>query len=917
MSWFSGARARLHLLFAGRAAESRMDEELAFHVEMETNRLVREGRVPPDEARRRALATFGGVTQHKETLRDGRGLAWLGGFSLDMKLGARMLRKYPGLTLVGGLAMAFAIWVGAVIFQVMGVFVHPSLPLPDGDRIVQVGNWNTEEGEVDSRAVHDFLRWRGALRSITDLGAYRDVARNLITSDGEARAVIGAEVTATAFRVASTAPLLGRVITPVDEQPSAPPVVVIGYDLWRTRFASDPGVIGRRVKFGEADATVVGVMPKGFAFPVAHELWTQLRPDLLDRTPGGGPGITIFGKLAADHSLEDARAEMATIGQRAAAEFAATHKFLQARVGPYAEGLSGTSVNNLAIFGSIYFFALLLLVLVCSNVALLLFARAATREGEIIVRSALGANRSRIVMQLFAEALVLGGMAAVVGLAAADYALRTWAVQFVKANLTELPFWYNLGLSPATVAYALMLTLLSAVIAGVLPGLKITRGLGARLKQGTAGGGGIQFGGIWTVVIVAQVAVTVAFPSIIFIEQRELRRIEAFDVGFAAGQYLGLRIDMDDPVLAPGTDTAAAQAAQRERYRSSILELRRRVAAEPGVEGVTFVDRLPRMFHREGFVEVDGAGVQVRNRLTKTVGDVNLHEVSFARIHPSYFSVLKAPVLSGRAFDDSDVGSDSRVVIVDQAFVDQLLEGRNAVGRRMRFVEVPKRDGAPEEPWLEIVGVVKDLGMTFVAHQHRAAGVYIPAQLAYGPFHMAVHAPRDPLAVGVRVREIAAGVDPMLRLSGLQRVDQVAEGMLWIVRMWLSVSVLLAAIAVLLSLAGIYAVLSFTVARRTREIGVRVALGASRTGLVAAIFRRPLTHVTVGVAAGATLIVFLAFLMSKGDGGMADVLGGFSLSNVLMLLSYVTFMLGVCLLACVVPTYRALRVEPTEALRAE
>jgi putative ABC transport system permease protein len=917
MSWFSAAQARLHLLFARGAAESRADKEIGFHIEMETDRLVREQRLSHDEARRRAIVAFGGVTQHKEALREGHGLAWLGGFSLDMKLGMRMLRKYPGLTIVGGVAMAFAIWVGAVIFQVMSLFVHPSLPLPGGERIVQVANWDIVASEQDPRALHDFVRWRAGLSSVTDLGAYRDVTRNLITSDGDARGVTGAEVTATAFRIAPTRPLLGRVIVPADELAGAPPVVVLGYDVWRTRFASAPGVIGRNVHFGQASATIVGVMPEGFAFPVAHELWTQLQPDVLDRTPRGGPGVTIFGRLAPGVSLDEAQAELTTFGRRAAAEFPATHAQLQPRVVPYAKGFSDLNLNNLAIFGSIYFFALLLLVLVCSNVALLIFARAATREGELVVRSALGADRSRIVMQLFAEALVLGGVAAVVGLAAADYALRNWAAEFVRANLTELPFWYNLGLSPATVAYALGLAVLAAVIAGVLPALKITRGLGSRLKQGTAGGGGVRFGGVWTAVIIAQVAVTVAFPSVVFIEQRELRRIESFDVGFAADEYLGLRVDMD--VVDSRADAEAAATAQRARYRARLDELRRRVAAEPGVAGVTFVDRLPRMFHREGYVEVEGATIAPgHGGLAATKAFPALHEVSFAWIDPSYFDVLKTPILAGRAFNSGDVSPDPRVVIVDQAFVDQLLQGRNPIGRRMRFVEA-KSDGQRVEalPWIEIVGVVKDLGMTFVAHQHRAAGVYLPADLAYGPFHMAVHASGDPLSLGPRVREITAAVDPMLRLSNLQRVDQIADGMLWIVRMWLSVSVLLAGIAVLLSLAGIYAVLSFTVARRTREIGVRVALGASRRRLVAAIFRRPLTHVTLGVAAGVTLIVLLAVLLASGEGGLGRIEGGFSLSNVALLLAYAALMLGVCLLACVVPTRRALNVEPTEALRAE
>ena len=919
MSWFSGARTRLHLLFARGAAESRMNEEMGFHIEMETNRLVREERLSPDEARRRALVAFGGVTQHKEALRAGRGLAWLGGLSLDMKLALRLLLKYPGLTIVGGLAMAFAIWVGAVTFEITTLFVRPTLPLPDGDRVVQIRNWDVAVSDAEPRALHDFMVWREAVRSVTDLGAYRDVTRNLISADGDARGVEVAEITASAFRIAPVPALLGRVIIAADERAGAPPVVVLGYDVWRNRFGSHPGAIGRSVQLGDAFATVVGVMPEGFAFPVAHELWTPLRPDVFDRTPRAGPAITIFGRLAAGVSLETAQAELTMLGRRSATEFPDTHEHLHPRVAPYAKLFWEPTGSGLGIFLSIYFFALMLLVLVCANVALLLFARAATRERELAVRSALGASRGRIVAQLFAEALVLGGVAAVVGLVVARLALRTWGVEFLEANLGRLPFWIDPRLSPATVFYALGLTVLGAVIAGVMPALKITRGLGSRLRQGSAGGGGVKFSGVWTAVIITQVAVTVAFPAVVVVEQRELRRVQSFDVGFTAEEYLAVRLDSDVRTGSGGDDQEVA-AAQRKRYALALEELRRRVAAEPGVAGVTFVDRLPRMFHREADVEVDVAAI-VPGQGGAAAAFTPPHEVSIALIDPSYFEVLKSPILAGRAFEAGDVVPDPRVAIVDQAFVDQVLQGRNPIGRRMRFAEVPKRDGTSAEaprPWYEIVGVVKDLGMTFVAHQHRAAGVYVPAGPATAdPLYMVVHAPGDPMSLGPRVREITAAVDPMLRLSDLQRVDQVSDTLQWILRMWLRVSLLLTAIAVLLSLSGIYAVLSFTVARRTREIGVRIALGASRRRLVTAIFRRPLTHVGFGVLAGGILIAVAAFAVSGGDGGLARVEGGLSVSNVALLLAYIALMLGVCLLACVVPTRRALRVEPTEALRAE
>lgn len=904
MSRLAAARARLRLLFSRRAANARADEEIDFHLAMEAERLMREEGLSPDEAGRRARVAFGGVTQHREALREGIGFGWLGGFALDMKVGFRMLRKYPGLTIIGSLAMGFAIWVGAVTFQVLSLIVFPSLPLPDGERIVQVGNWDLESQGVDGRALHEFLDWRGRLSTITDLGAYRDVTRNLITADGDARGVSVAEITASAFRIAPTPPLLGRTIIAADELPGAQPVAVLGHDIWRARFAGDAGVIGRSVRMGDEVATIVGVMPDGFAFPVAHESWMAFRPDRHEQVPRGGPAISIFGRLAPGATFESAQAELTTLGRRTAAAYPATHEHLQPRVVPYAKGFASISGSDLGFLTVIYAFVVMLLVLVCSNVALLLFARAATRESELAVRSALGASRGRIVMQLFAEALLLGAIAAVVGLATADYALRTWAVRFLEVNQGPMPFWYDIGLSPTTIAYALLLTLLGAAIAGVLPALRITRGLGARLKQGSAGSG-LRFGGVWTAVIVAQVAVTVAFPTVLLVERRMIASAADDDVGFRAGEYLAARLDSDSLDV---------------RYGAALEELRRRLEVEPGVRGVSFVNALPRMDHPGEYVELDdaaGAAGQGMGGVPATPSVVRT-----ALIDPSYFDVLQSPVVAGRGFTAAETASGARVVVVDQAFVDSVLLGRSAVGRRVRFIDPRQTDPAHAamQPWHEIVGVAREMGMRSITdtRRRRVPGVYLPADLADAPpMHVVIHASGDPLALAPRLHALAAAVDPLLRVSGVQRVDQVADAMLWIARMWLRLSLLLTGIAVLLSLAGIYAVLSFTVARRTREIGVRVALGASRRRLVFAIFRRPLTHVLLGVAVGAGLIVLGAIAAANGDGGMARVEGGFSVLNVALLLAYMVVMLAVCLLACIVPTQRALGVEPTEALRAE
>ena len=910
MSWLHAVRTRARLLLARRSAESRFDEEITLHTDLETARLIRDEGLEPAEARRRALAAFGGVERHKESLRDGRGLAWLGGMRLDLRLGARMLVKYPGLTVIGGLAMAFGIWFGVLTFEITGLLIRPSLPLPGGDRIVHLWNQDVQANDPDGRALDDFLVWRESLRSVADLGAWRNDMRNLIGSDGNGRPILTAEISASAFRIAPDRPHLGRTLLPSDEEPGAPPVVVLGWDTWRTSFASDPSIVGKTVQLGESYATVVGVMPERFAFPISHDLWTPLRPALLDPQPRQGPAINVFGRLAPGATLESAQGELTLLGERAAAEFPQTHEHLVPRVAPYTTVYFDPTDADANLTGAIPAFAVLLLVIVCGNVGLLLFARAASRESELVVRTALGASRSRIIAQLFAEALVLGGVALVLGLAGAGLVLKMWGRNFLEINIGELPFWMDMTVSPMSVLYAIGLTVLAAAIAGVMPALRITRGLGAQLRQGTSGAGGVRFSGVWTAVIVAQVAVTVVFPVAVYVSQRETARISNFDVGFTAAEYLGVELGMDAPE--GGAPDSAAKAALDARFTASLAELRRRLESEPGVTGVTFVDRLPRDYHSERLVEVDGPPAPGTTPRV-TVGPNNerrMFETSIARIDPNYFDVLRSPILTGRAFHTGDLARDARVVIVDEAFVDLVLGGGSAIGRQLRFTGTP--GGGPygpdvPAPWYEIVGVVKELGMLHSANGKRQAGLYLPAVPgSAGALNLMVHGRGDPLLLVPRIRTLATSVDPLLGITAVSRMDQVADDIIWVLGMWLRIAVVLSAVAVLLSLAGIYAVLAYSVARRTREIGVRVALGASHRSVIAAIFRRPIIQVAIGVVLGGVLV----FIVSSG-------LGGLTPRQVALLGGHVVFMFGVCLLACIVPTRRALGVEPTVALRVE
>lgn len=890
-----------------------LDDEVAAHLAEAADEHIARG-LSPQDAKYAALRDFGGVTQVKQVHREMRGFTFMNW--LDIKLGGRMLVKYPGLTVVGGLAMAFSILVGVVIFQFAGLIFYPALPLPNGDRIVQVELHDLVENETESRALYDFVSWRDSLRTIDNLGAWRDSIQTLIVADGDARPAFVAEMSAPGFTVGQGQPLMGRVLTPEDEQPAAPAVAVIGYELWQTRFGSDPNVLGRTVQLGGDHPTIVGVMRQGFAFPVSHEMWVPLKTALLDQKPRSGPAIKIFGTLANGETLATAQAELTTLGRRTALEQKPTHERLEPRVVKHVDMMAMQGGEDATFLLLVYFFIGMLVVLMCGNVGLLLFARAASRESDLVVRTALGASRGRTVAQLFAEALVLGGLAAVVGVAGAAIIIRNWAMTFLEVNMGRLPFWFafNLSLSPATILAAIVLTVLAATVAGVMPALKITRGMNDRLKQTTAGSGGLRFGGVWTLVIVAQVAVTVVFPAIVWFENVQLGRMQEYTPGFPTEQFLAVSMERDAPVGNNGTVDAGV-VERNARIATTLGELRSRIAAQPGVAGVTFVRVLPGGEAPERRIEM---GYDAAEAATRAADAPELMRyATVVETETNYFDLVGAPILAGRGFNAADAEPGANVVVVDQAFVANVLHGRNPIGQQVRLVR--PRDPAGPTAWYSIVGLVGNLDSGVPYRKGPFAGFYLPSTPErFDTVHMMVRVRGgDPMTVAPQVRQIAAAVDPTLRLVKIQRANELADPMLWTIRLWMSITVAMSSVALLLSLAGLYSVMAFTVARRTREIGVRVALGGSRQRIITAIFRRPLIQMGLGVLAGISFIAFVTFMYPYSDGPGAGEAGGLTLRAIAMQAGYAALMFGVCMVACVVPTRRALSIQPTVALRTE
>lgn len=821
---------------------------------------------------------------------------------LDVKLALRMLRKYPGLTLIGGFGITIAIAFGAAWFNFMAVLSGTSLPLDEGDRIVTFENWDTEAYNEENPHLFDLSRWRAQLTSVTQFGAYRNVVENVFSADGPAEPVPMVEMTASGFEVARIPPLLGRTLLAGDEQPGAPPVIVIGYDVWRSRFGADPDVVGKEMQLGATRHTIVGVMPEGFAFPINHRYWLPftLDPDAFE--PGQGPTVAVFARLVPGAALESLRAELAAVGQAMAAGFPRTHALLQPRVKPFAH--QDWDTDDYQAMAFMHSLILLILLVVCTNVAILVYARTATRAQELAIRTALGAGRKRIVGQLFVEALVLSLGASAAGLAIAATSLNV--VEATQQAEGTMPFWMDFGLSPGTIIYALTLAVLGAFVVGVIPALQATgRRVHQSLQRMGSGSSRMRLGGIWTGMIVIQVAVAVAvMPAATYMAWDFVRHGLA-EPGFGTEQFLSARLVLGDAVTGDRRSVRYQENAST-RYGNLQRELLDELTADPRVRGVAYGLSLP--------------GKERGARLEVDEGSRGLApQVSYARlgwVDVDFFDTFEIPILAGRSFRAGDLDSGAVSILVNESFVQRFLGAGNALGRRVRDADLRpdptttiSRAGLVKDRWYEVVGVVPDFPNP-LDPEAQTARMYRPlAPGQAGPVTLSIRvAAGDPASFGGRLRELAVALDPTLRLDNVRPLD-VALGEDQILYRLTAIAIIGAIGSVLLlSAAGIYALMSFTVTRRRREIGIRTALGADRRHLLLGVFRKALVQLASGVAIGVVVVVAAEWYTH------GEMLQGYGTTIVPLVAGC---MVVVGLTAALGPARRGLAIEPTEALRSE
>ena len=814
------------------------------------------------------------------------GVSWL-----DWKLGARMLLKHPALTLIGGLSLAAAIAIGAVGFQLANDLLYKTLPFDDGARIVRLETEDLAASRVEPRVLHHFAIWRRSLKTVVDLGAARTDERTVVTAEGRVESMRVAEVTSSAFPLSRVRPALGRPLQPSDEAHGAEPVVVLGYDVWQTQFQHDPDIIGRVVTVGRTRRTVVGVMPPRFGFPRNQQLWVPL--PVQDATPRTGPAVQVFGRLADGATLQDAAAELEVVSAREASEEPATQAQLRTRVRAFAGRTPGDPLrlDDLAVHAIV----LLLLAAVSANVTTLIFARTAMREPEMVVRHALGASRARVIAQIVTEAFVLTLGAAVLGLVAAQVAMRYALARASQIIPDGLPFWVDRRLEPATIVYALLLALVAAVLIGLLPAIKATNASIQRgLQSVTSTAGTMTFGGVWSFIVGSQVACTLLFvPAAVGIFTNSLREKTTW-AAFPAERYLTFRLAMDDEPLA-GEHGVPDDRQIAARRAAACDALAVRLREEPAVTQVAIGDRLPTTAPEWVAVEMARDGAPPARLAGNYEGGF-----AMASVGAGYPDAFGAAIVAGRAFTAADAGTPNGPVVVNESFM--RVVGTNPVGARVRTVQ---RGGAREEgAWHEVVGVVSDL-WTFPADWSGAAYIYRPASAAdLDPLVVVVRVAGVAAPLAPRVATLARQVDAGLHVKDVLTFDDIAaqeHRRMFVGSIVFGSAVL---VALLFAAAGLYALMSVAVVRRTRDIGIRVALGAASRHVLGSVFARAGRQIGGGIIAGNSLILLFAWRAE-------------SVTATLLVTSVATSVVmgAVGVLACAAPARRALRIHPTDALR--
>jgi predicted permease len=805
----------------------------------------------------------------------------------DLRFALRMIATRPWFSAAIIVTLALGIGINTTVFTLVNAVLLKPVPIPGGARLVTVSQQNLSKSDNRYSGISypDFIEYRSQTSTFEGLEAAQEGQAVISESSNPPERFRMMRVSTGMFEMLKTPPIVGRGLSPDDGKAGAAPVVLLGHGVWQDRYASSLDVIGRAVRVNGTPATIIGVMPAGFKFPNNEELWMALVPDE-ELEKRSNRGLTLFGLHRADVTIEETNADLTVIANRLASQFPDTNKDLNAIVRTFHDTYNGDQIRLvfLMMLGAVGF----VLLIACANVANMMLGRAVTRAREIAVRSAMGATRWQLVRQLLVESVtlsILGGLFGL-GLSAAGVHAFDLATRDVGK-----PYWVQFEMDYVVFGYFAAISILSGILFGLFPALRASRvDLNSTLKDGTPSGGSSRGGRLTSALVVFQFALTVVLLAGAGMMVR----------GFFAAQSLNSFVQPENVFTA----RIQLPEAKGERYFESVSrrqfyeQLLPQLAALPGVSQVAAATSLPGLGSNRRDIEIEGR---------PTTNPEQPERASFIVQTTNYLDAIRLPILVGRGFEELDGAPGKEVAVVTHSFAARYWPDGPAVGKRFRFVEKDK-----PVLWLTVIGVSADLVQDAQDTDAPPLVFITYRQEPWGWMAVLLRTRSDPTSLAAPLRAAVQAIDQDLPLFEARALPAALERQRWFLRVFGTLFLVFALTGLLMASVGIYAVVAQSTSRRTREIGIRMALGATAAGIMRLVLSRGLGQLAIGVVLGLGGAFGATRLMQQ-----AGFLIQVSPSDPLVFITITILLVMIGAIACWLPARRAAHIAPTDALRTE
>ena len=870
--------SRCAALFRKRELDEELDEELRSHIDFAIEENLRRG-MSEEDARRAALRNFGGLTQVKETYRLQRGLPFMEALVQDVRFALRQLRKSPGFAITAILTLALGIGANTAIFSVVnGVLLNP-LPFHHADRLVWV--WGRiAPAEHVAVSGPDFLNYREQNHSFQILSAFERIGISNWSFHGNAKQLQGAMATANFFDALGVSPLLGHSFVRAEEQTNRPQVVLLSYHLWQQEFGGDLKVVGQTVRIDGDSLTIIGVMPPSFNFPVHADFWYPVPMLTKYFQRRVSHGLRPIGLLKPGVSLPQAQAEMNAIASHLANLYPTEDKGWSIDLQPMKDAIVGSTRSVLLV---LLVAVGMVLLIACVNITNLLLARNAARQKEVAIRLAIGAGKKRLLQQLTTESLVLSVLA---GALAVFFGYL--GVELVRRfGPADLPRLNEVHLDIHVFAYTALIATLTAIFFGLIPAWLATNASPQdALRDGGRSGTGRRRNTLGSALIVSETALSLCLLIAAALLLQSLWKTLHTSPGFSPQGVLTTQLVLPD------------MYSDNSKRIAFTEELTSKTRALPGVQAVGAIENMP--LSNEGnddtFFQIVG---QPPPNLAQKVSE------DYRVATPGYFSAMGIALLQGRWLNDGDRRSSEPVILIDQPFARKYFRGSDPIGQHMRVFE-----GAPGYIDCEIVGVVSGVRHYSLQIAPRPTMYFPYTQMADPSLDLIVRSSGNPQPLVVPIRTILAGIDRQVGVATFQTMDEVVSESASEARFNTILIAMFAGLALILAIAGVYGVFSYIVAQQTRDIGVRMALGAQRRQILGMILGRGMRLAFLGAALGSSAALFLMRALAS---QLYEVKSHDPVTYLCTALLLVVVALG----ACYIPARRAASIDPMQALRSE